>query len=79
MTTISFQDLQQDPTTAIDRIEAGETLRVLRDGRTVAEIRPVATPPAALRPIGLCTGEFTVPDDFDAPLPEEILREFEGS
>ncbi|WP_342782255.1 hypothetical protein [Thiohalocapsa marina] len=31
-----------------------------------------------LRPIGLCKGEFTVPDDFDAPLPEEILRDFES-
>ncbi|NEQ96465.1 MAG: type II toxin-antitoxin system Phd/YefM family antitoxin [Cyanothece sp. SIO2G6] len=31
-----------------------------------------------LRPFGLCIGEFVVPDDFDAPLPEEILRVFEG-
>ena len=31
-----------------------------------------------LRPFGLCAGEFVVPDDFDAPLPEEILRDFEG-
>jgi hypothetical protein len=31
-----------------------------------------------LRPFGLCAGEFTVPDDFEAPLPEEILSAFEG-
>jgi len=31
-----------------------------------------------LRPFGLCAGEFTVPDDFDAPLPEDILNAFEG-
>lgn len=30
------------------------------------------------RPFGLCKGEFRVPDDFDAPLPETILNEFEG-
>jgi hypothetical protein len=30
------------------------------------------------RPFGLCTGEFIVPDDFDEPLPEEILSAFEG-
>jgi hypothetical protein len=30
------------------------------------------------RPFGLCAGEFVVPDDFDDPLPEEILRDFEG-
>jgi hypothetical protein len=26
----------------------------------------------------LCAGEFTVPDDFDAPLPEYLLSAFEG-
>ncbi|MGF1479701.1 MAG: prevent-host-death protein [Cyanophyceae cyanobacterium] len=31
-----------------------------------------------LRPFGLCKGEFVVPDDFDDPLPEEILKMFEG-
>lgn len=31
-----------------------------------------------LRPAGLAIGEFTVPDDFDDPLPEEIIRGFEG-
>jgi hypothetical protein len=30
------------------------------------------------RPIGLAKGEFTVPDDFNAPLPEDVLRSFEG-
>ena len=32
----------------------------------------------SLRPFGLCKGEFRVPDDFDAPLPEYIIKEFEG-
>jgi hypothetical protein len=36
-------------------------------------------PLGKMRPSGLCEGEFIVPDDFDAPLPEEVLREFEGS
>ena len=31
-----------------------------------------------LRPFGLCAGESRVPDDFDAPLPEEIIEQFEG-
>jgi hypothetical protein len=31
------------------------------------------TPVTQLRPMGLCRGEFVVPDNFDAPLPEEIL------
>jgi len=43
----------------------------------VDEIKPV-TPSIGLRPFGLCAGEFTVPDEFDAPLPENIIREFEA-
>lgn len=31
-----------------------------------------------LRPFGLCAGAFTVPDDFDDPLPEHVIEEFEG-
>ena len=41
------------------------------DGESQAVDRP-------LRPFGLCAGEFAVPDDFDDPLPKEILKEFEG-
>lgn len=26
------------------------------------------------RPISLAKGQFTVPDDFNAPLPEEVMR-----
>ena len=31
-----------------------------------------------LRPYGLAAGQFAVPDDFDAPLPDEVLKDFEG-
>ncbi len=29
------------------------------------------------RRLGTATGDFVVPDDFDAPLPESVLAEFE--
>ena len=29
------------------------------------------------RPFGLCKGEFAVPDDFNEPLPDDILDLFE--
>lgn len=41
------------------------------------ELQPI-TSGKQLRPYGLCAGEFTVPDDFDAPLPEALLGAFEG-
>jgi predicted RNase H-like HicB family nuclease len=30
------------------------------------------------RPFGLSAGDFTVADDFDAPLPDDMLKQFEG-
>jgi hypothetical protein len=30
------------------------------------------------RPIGLARGQFAVPDDFNAPLSEDVIRTFEG-
>ena len=41
------------------------------------ELKPI-TNNKQLRPFGLCAGEFTVPEDFDDPLPEEIRNTFEG-
>ena len=36
------------------------------------------TPLGQKRPMGLAKGLFTVPEDFNAPLPEETLQSFEG-
>jgi len=44
------------------------------DNEEDAEAQPIIH----LRPYGLCVGEFVVPDDFDEPLPDEILKTFEG-
>jgi hypothetical protein len=38
----------------------------------------VPTSPPQPRPNGLAKGQFTVPDDFNAPLPEDVLQAFEG-
>jgi hypothetical protein len=41
---------------------------------TILNPRPLSQP----RPIGLAKGQFTVPDDFNAPLSEDVLQTFEG-
>jgi len=38
----------------------------------------LSPPPSQPRPIGLAKGQFTVPDDFNAPLAEDVLQAFEG-
>jgi antitoxin (DNA-binding transcriptional repressor) of toxin-antitoxin stability system len=78
MSTISLQDVQQDPLAFFRRVEAGEAFVVFQGERPLAEVRPVATGATQPRPYGLCAGRFTVPADFDQPLPEDVLQEFEG-
>lgn len=59
------------------RVIGGETIVVYQGERPVAEIRPI-TETETLRPVGLAAGEFVVPDDFDDPLPDDVLDAFEG-
>ena len=78
MSTISPQELQKDADGLLDRVETGECLVVVRGGQPVAELRPVKSTRLHSRTFGLCAGVFTVPDDFDFPLSDDVLREFEG-
>ena len=79
MSTISVQDIQRDPLAFLQRVEAGEAFVVVRGERQLAEVRPLAATATQPRPFGLCAGRFTVPADFDRPLPDDILKEFEGA
>ena len=69
--------------TLLEDLEDIEDMRHLRDPdekmiawkQAKAELRLNDEPS---RPFGLCAGEFSVPDDFDGPLPEYVIEEFEG-
>ena len=80
MNIIEFQQIENDVTGFLRQIAAGEALMIVKNGTPIAETKPLphAETKQQLRPIGLAKGLFTVPDDFDAPLPEEILRDFES-
>jgi prevent-host-death family protein len=78
MVQINIEEIQQDFSDVLQRVEAGETLVILKAGKPLAEIKPLLATGKSLRPFGLCTGEFSVPDNFDAPLPQEIIEAFEA-
>jgi prevent-host-death family protein len=79
MVQVSVEEIQRDLAAYLQRVEAGETVVIVRAGQPIAEMKPVVLGAKQLRPFGLCAGEFTVPEDFDAPLPEDILKAFEGA
>lgn len=75
---VSVEDIKRDPQTVIDRVLDGETVVLVDDDRAVAEIRPLGNAVVRPRPFGLAAGTFVVPDDFDDPLPDDIIKAFEG-
>ena len=78
METVTVEEMQRDLRAYLQRVEAGETLVIVEADRQLAEIKPLPQPLSGPRPFGLAAGEFTVADDFDDPLPDDILRLFEG-
>jgi hypothetical protein len=45
LATISIDEIERDPPGCLWRVEAGATLLVLRDERSVAAIKPAPPPP----------------------------------
>ena len=78
MLNVTVDEIQRDPSKYLRQVEAGETFVILQADKAIAELRPISLSDKPLRPFGLCTGEFTVPENFDEPLPEEILSAFGG-
>ena len=74
--------MQRDLSGCLARVQSGETLLVVQADKPVAEVKPVAQPSDGNlkqpRPFGLCAGAFVVPEDFDDPLPKDVLSQFEG-
>lgn len=59
------------------RVAAGEEITIANRGVPVARLVPVPCEKPR-RVLGILRGQFTVPEDFDAPLPDDLLRLFEG-
>lgn len=62
------------------RASRGEEIILARHGQPIARLMPLAHVVVAApgRGFGIGRGDFTVPDDFDEPLPPDILDAFEG-
>jgi len=59
------------------RVAAGEEITIANRGVPVARLVPVPAE-GTTRKLGFFRGQMTIPDDFDAPLPTDILDAFEG-
>lgn len=79
MVTVELKTFSLHLAEYLELARAGETVIIAEGESPIAEFKLTGTTPPASRPFGMNRGEFTIPDDFDEPLPEEILQSFEGA
>lgn len=77
MQTVNLHAAKTHLSRLVDQAAAGEEIVIAKAGKPVAKLVPLDRP-RPRRVLGLLAGQLHVPDDFDAPLPEEVLRSFEG-
>jgi len=78
MDHITTEEIQRDLSGYLHRVKAGESLVIFEADEPIAELKPIRSPLKSARPHGLAKGKVEVPDEFFEPLPEELLRAFEG-
>jgi prevent-host-death family protein len=77
MSTVNIHEAKTHFSKLIARVEAGEEIVIARDGAPVARLVGIQQT-ATKRVAGRDRGLFSVPEDFDAPLPEVDMAEFES-
>jgi prevent-host-death family protein len=61
----------------LQRVAEGEEVIIARAGEPIARLVRIQ-PEKATRPLGMYEGSVVVPDDFNDPLPPELLAQFLG-
>lgn len=75
MSQVNVHEAKTQLSALLRRVAAGEEIVIARGGKAVARLVPIAS--AAPRQLGIDAGAFEVPEDFDAPLPADLLDAFE--
>ena len=79
MNTMNVHAAKTHLSRLLDEVAAGQDVVIARAGKPIARLvpfEPIQTPNR--RVLGRLAGQLVVPDDFDAPLPEDVLDSFEG-
>ncbi len=77
METVNIYDAKTRLSQLVDKAAAGEDVVVSRNGKPLVRITRLESPKRRIK-FGLLKGKLAIPDDFDAPLPADVLADFEG-
>ena len=75
MKEVNIHEAKTHLSRLLNRVASGEEIVISRAGKPIARLVPIVVPVA--RQLGRDLGVFTVPDDLDRPLPEDVLADFE--
>jgi len=76
METVNVHEAKTHLSRLLARVARGEEIVIARSGQPIAKLVPVV-PVGGQRVLGIDRGRAVIADDFDAPLPEEIVASFE--
>ncbi len=77
MRTVNIHAAKTQLSRLVEDAARGEEIIIAKAGKPVARLAPLADPRPKRR-LGGLAGKIKIPDDFDAPLPDDILDAFEG-
>ena len=77
MPAVNIHEAKTHLSRLVDRAAAGEVIVIAKSGKPVAKLIAFSGDTNPRVP-GSMRGQIHVPDDFDAPLPPEILDRFSG-
>ena len=77
METVNIYEAKTRLSELVDRAVAGDDVVVSRNGKPLVRITKLE---ASKRPIkfGVLKGKVRIAKDFDAPLPADVIADFEG-
>lgn len=78
MKRVNMHDAKTHLSEYIAKLEPGEVILICNRNEPMAELRKLGDGDEGPRPIGLGKGLATIPDSFFDPLPDDLLRAFEG-
>ncbi|MGD1866263.1 MAG: type II toxin-antitoxin system Phd/YefM family antitoxin [Phormidesmis sp.] len=79
MEAINIHQAKTNLSRLLARVELREEIVISNRGTPVAKLVPFRASTERRFSLGQDQGTFTVPDDFNAPLPNDMLAAFEGS
>jgi prevent-host-death family protein len=78
MHTVNIYEAKTQLSKLVDLAAAGSDVVISRNGKPVARLTSLGQKRDRMTALGALEGKGWISEDFDDPLPDEILAEFEG-